>query len=100
VWHENERSEGRDVGILSWLIVGAFVGLLANRLMAGSFPGGLFGTVVGGTLGAVLGGLVFSLIMGRGVTGFDGIGLLIAVAGAALLVTVLGKAGGVEPRAH
>jgi hypothetical protein len=38
--------------------------------------------------------------MGRGVTGFDGIGLLIAVAGAALLVTVLGKAGGVEPRAH
>ncbi len=86
------------MGILSWIVVGAIVGLLANWLVAGRFPGGIFGTVVGGTLGAVLGGLIFSLVLGRGVTGFDAISLLIAFAGAAVLLTVLRMAGRAEPR--
>ena len=86
------------MAILSWILVGTVVGLLANRLVAGRFPGGIFGPIVGGTLGALLGGLGFSLVLGRGVMGFDVISLLIAFAGAALLLTVLKKAGDAEPR--
>ena len=86
------------MAILSWVIMGALVGLSANWLVASRFPGGIVGTVVGGTLGAVLGGLIFSIVLGRGVTGFDVISLLIAFAGAAVLLTLLRKAGHAEPR--
>lgn len=86
------------MAILSWILMGTVVGLLANRLVADRFPGGTFGPIVGGSLGALLGGLIFSVVLGRGVMGFDVISLLIAFAGAASLLTVLKKAGDAEPR--
>ncbi len=82
------------MGLLSWILMGTMMGLLANWLVPGRFPGGFLGAVVGGTLGAALGGIVFSLIAGRGITGFDFMSLLIAFAGAALLLTVLRAIGG------
>ena len=85
------------MGVLSWILIGALMGLLVNRLIAGRFPGGLLGAIVGGTLGAALGGLLFSAVLGRGVVGFDPASLLIAFAGAAGLLTVLRLAGRAEP---
>jgi uncharacterized membrane protein YeaQ/YmgE (transglycosylase-associated protein family) len=86
------------MGIVSWIVLGTIVGILANWLMPGRFPGGLLGTIVGGMAGAFLGGAIFSLVASRGVAGFDLVSLLIAFFGAALLLTIIRKAGYAEPR--
>ena len=88
------------MGIISWIVLGAIVGFLVNWLVPGRFPGGLIGTIVGGMAGAFLGGALFSLVAARGVTGFDVVSLLVAFAGAALLLTVVRKAGYAQPRTH
>lgn len=82
------------MGIIGWIVLGTLIGLLANWLVPGRFPGGFFGVIVGGTLGAVLGGLLFSVVADRGVTGFDLASLVIAFVGAAFLLTLLRLAGG------
>lgn len=88
------------MGIISWVVLGTIIGLLVNWLVPGRFPGGLIGTIVAGMAGAFLGGALFSLIADRGVTGFDAVSLLVAFAGAALLLTVVRKAGYAQPRTH
>lgn len=88
------------MGIISWVVLGTIIGLLVNWLVPGRFPGGLIGTIVGGMAGAFLGGALFSLVADRGVTGFDAVSLLVAFAGAALLLTVVRKAGYAQPRTH
>lgn len=86
------------MGIISWIVLGTIMGFLANWLVAGKFPGGVLGTVAGGMAGAFLGGALFSLIASRGVAGFDLLSLLIAFVGAALLLTIVRKAGYAQPR--
>jgi len=55
---------------------------------------------VGGIAGAFLGGALFSLIADRGVTGLDPVSLLLAFVGAALLLTIVRKAGYAQPRTY
>ena len=69
-------------------------------MMAGSCAHEGVGTIVGGTAGAFLGGAVFSLAADRGVAGFDALSLLIAFFGAALLLTLVRKAGHAGPSAY
>ena len=88
------------MGIPSWIVLGAIMGFLVNWLVPGKFPGGVLGTVAGGIAGAFLGGAVFSLIASRGVSGFDVVSLLIAFIGAALLLTIVRKAGDGQPHTH
>jgi uncharacterized membrane protein YeaQ/YmgE (transglycosylase-associated protein family) len=85
------------MGIVSWIVLGGIMGVLANRLMPGRFPGGVLGTVAGGMAGAFLGGAIFSLLADRGVDGFDVVSLLIAFAGAAMILTIVHKTGYAEP---
>jgi uncharacterized membrane protein YeaQ/YmgE (transglycosylase-associated protein family) len=96
--NESTDPKGADMSIITWIVLGAIVGLLAHWLTPGRFPGGVPGTVIGGIAGAFLGGATFSLIANRGVSGFDGLSLLIAFAGAAVLLAILRKAGWTEPR--
>jgi uncharacterized membrane protein YeaQ/YmgE (transglycosylase-associated protein family) len=95
-----ERSKEDAMSIITWIIIGAVMGLLANWLVPGRFPGGFLGTVTGGVAGAFFGGAVFSLLVGRGVSGFDPISLVIAFVGAALLLTLLRAVGFAAPRAR
>jgi uncharacterized membrane protein YeaQ/YmgE (transglycosylase-associated protein family) len=88
------------MGIISWIVLGTIMGFLANWLVPGKFPGAVLGTMVGGIAGAFLGGAIFSLVANRGVAGFDLGSLLIAFVGAALLLTVLRKAGYARPHAR
>jgi uncharacterized membrane protein YeaQ/YmgE (transglycosylase-associated protein family) len=95
------QSIGKDhMGIISWIVLGAILGFLANWRVPGKFPGGVLGTVAAGMAGAFLGGAVFSLIASRGVAGFDVVSLLIAFIGAALLLTIVRKAGYAQPRTY
>jgi uncharacterized membrane protein YeaQ/YmgE (transglycosylase-associated protein family) len=80
------------VAIVSWILLGTVVGLMAHRLLPGSFPGGVLGTVAAATAGAFLGGAGFTLVASREVSGFDGVSLLVAFLCAALLLTVARKA--------
>ena len=76
------------MGLLSWLILGLVVGVIAKFLMPGKDPGGFVITIILGIAGAFVGGFIGSRIGFGTVSGFDARSLLIAVGGAILLLVV------------
>ena len=74
------------MGILSWVVLGLIAGLLAKLIMPGKDPGGIFITIAIGIAGAFVGGFVSSLLGFGSVTGFDFRSIVVAVAGAILLL--------------
>ncbi len=81
------------MGMVSWILLGAVVGVVADRLAPAGFPGGTWGTIVGGVLGAALGGLSLAVAAGRGLAAFDPVSLVTAFGGAALLLVLVRAAG-------
>ena len=77
------------MNILVWIIFGAIAGWLAGLIM-GDERRGWLGNILVGVLGAGLGGFVASLLGLGGVDGFNLYSLLIAVAGACLLLWIYG----------
>jgi len=53
------------MGILSWILLGLVVGLLAKWIMPGPDPGGLVITILLGIAGAFVGGFIGSLTLIR-----------------------------------
>lgn len=76
------------MGILSWIILGLIVGVVAKFIMPGKDPGGIFITLLIGVAGAFVGGFIGSAIGFGSVTGFDIRSLLIAVGGSILLLII------------
>jgi uncharacterized membrane protein YeaQ/YmgE (transglycosylase-associated protein family) len=74
------------MGILSWIVLGLLVGVLAKWVMPGDDPGGLIMTIVLGVAGAFVGGWISTQLGLGSVTGFNIGSLVIAVAGAVLLL--------------
>jgi uncharacterized membrane protein YeaQ/YmgE (transglycosylase-associated protein family) len=74
------------MGILSWIVLGLVVGLLAKWIMPGDDPGGVIMTIVLGVAGALVGGWIATQVGLGSVTGFNLGSLAIAVAGALLLL--------------
>ena len=74
------------MGVISWVLMGLIVGVLAKWIMPGEDPGGIFITILIGIAGAFLGGFIGSVIGLGSVTGFDLISLALAVGGALLLL--------------
>lgn len=74
------------MGILSWILMGLIVGLLAKLFMPGRDPGGFIITVLLGIAGAMLGGFIGSVLGWGTVTGFNFRSLLLAIGGAVLLL--------------
>ena len=74
------------IAVLSWLVFGLIVGILAKLLMPGDDPGGFIVTVLLGIAGAVVGGF-----LGR-VLGFYGpgqvAGYLMSIVGAIILLAL------------
>jgi uncharacterized membrane protein YeaQ/YmgE (transglycosylase-associated protein family) len=72
------------MGILSWILFGLVVGIIAKLLMPGRDPGGFIVTILLGIAGALLGGFI-----GRAM-GFygpnQGAGWLISILGAIVLL--------------
>jgi uncharacterized membrane protein YeaQ/YmgE (transglycosylase-associated protein family) len=74
------------MGILSWIVLGLVVGILAKWIMPGPDSSGLVMTILLGVAGAFVGGWIGTQLgIGR-VTGFDLGSLAIALGGALLLL--------------
>ena len=76
------------MGILSWIVLGLIVGLIAKFIMPGKDPGGFFITILLGIAGAFTGGFIGSFLGLGSVSGFDIRSLAIAVGGSILLLII------------
>jgi uncharacterized membrane protein YeaQ/YmgE (transglycosylase-associated protein family) len=70
------------MGILSWIVLGLIVGVLAKWIMPGPDPGGTILTIVLGIAGAFVGGFIGSFLGLGSVTGFNLGSLALATVGA------------------
>ncbi len=82
------------MGILTWIIFGLIVGVVASFIMPSRNFGGIIGDIVVGIIGAFAGGWIYGLFGHAGVTGFNLPSMLCAVIGAVVLLWVLRAIGG------
>ena len=74
------------MGILSWIIMGLMVGVVAKFIMPGKDPGGLIVTILIGIAGAFVGGYIGSFLGLGSFTGFNLGSFLLAIGGAIILL--------------
>lgn len=74
------------MGILSWLLLGAVAGSLANYMDPHPSRGGILGSIVLGIVGAIVGGWIGGTLLGLDVTGFNITSILVALGGSLLLL--------------
>jgi uncharacterized membrane protein YeaQ/YmgE (transglycosylase-associated protein family) len=87
------------VNILGWIVVGLIAGLLARWIVKDSRSGCIY-TMVVGVLGALIGGALMSLVDEQGIDDFSFRSILVAAAGAVLLLLVLQAIAGRGPRTN
>ena len=78
------------MGILSWIVVGLIAGWLAGLVMRGGGYG-LIGDIIVGVVGGLLGGWIATSLLhiGADVNGINLESILVAFAGAVLLILVI-----------
>jgi uncharacterized membrane protein YeaQ/YmgE (transglycosylase-associated protein family) len=75
------------MGILSWIVLGAIAGFLANMVIGGRE--GVVGTIILGIVGALVGGYLASTIFHKGdVSGVNIESIVISVLGAIVVLFV------------
>jgi uncharacterized membrane protein YeaQ/YmgE (transglycosylase-associated protein family) len=74
------------MGILSWILFGLVVGIIAKLLMPGRDPGGFIITILLGIAGALLGGFVGRAMGFYGAN--EGAGWLMSILGAVILLAL------------
>ena len=79
------------MGIISWIVIGAFAGLVARRIVPGSDPSRSIITIILGMAGASLGGFTMGVLGGSGTTSFDVWTMLVATLGAIMLLYLYGQ---------
>ncbi|PYR88242.1 MAG: GlsB/YeaQ/YmgE family stress response membrane protein [Acidobacteria bacterium] len=72
------------MGILSWIVFGLVVGIIAKLLMPGRDPGGFIVTILLGIAGALLGGFIGRAMGFYGPS--QGAGWLMSIVGAIVLL--------------
>ena len=72
--------------ILYWIIFGLIAGVIAGFIAPSSQ--GILGSIVLGIVGAIVGGYLGQKFFGVGVTGFNVMSFVVAVAGALLVIFV------------
>ncbi len=76
------------MGILSWIVMGLLVGIVAKWIMPGKDPGGIILTILLGIAGAFVGGYVGTLIGFGSFTGWNLKSFLLAVGGSLILLMI------------
>jgi uncharacterized membrane protein YeaQ/YmgE (transglycosylase-associated protein family) len=76
------------MNIISWILFGLIVGIIANAIEPSPSGGGILGAMLLGIVGALVGGFLANLIFGIGITGFNLTSFLVAVAGSLILLFI------------
>ncbi|KGO34769.1 MAG: GlsB/YeaQ/YmgE family stress response membrane protein [Desulfoprunum sp.] len=79
------------MGILSWIVMGLLVGIVAKFIMPGGDSGGIIITILLGIGGAFVGGYVASFLGIGSFTGFN-LGSFLIATGGAILILILYRA--------
>jgi len=79
------------VGLLSWIVLGLVAGMLAEWA-TGRKAGGCLTKIAVGVLGALLGGAIAQAAGEKGITEFSAWSLLLAFAGASVLLLLVSAA--------
>lgn len=74
------------MNMLSWVLFGLIVGIVANAIDPGQNEGGIFGAILLGIAGALVGGFMANLLFGVNVSGFDLTSFIVAVAGSLVVL--------------
>jgi uncharacterized membrane protein YeaQ/YmgE (transglycosylase-associated protein family) len=77
------------LGIIGWIIIGAVAGWIASLITGNSKKMGAGKNIIVGIVGGFVGGIVMNLLGGYGVTGFNLWSLLVATAGAVILLLIV-----------
>jgi uncharacterized membrane protein YeaQ/YmgE (transglycosylase-associated protein family) len=79
------------MGILSWIVMGLLVGIVAKFIMPGGDSGGIIITILLGIGGAFVGGYVASFLGIGSFTGFN-LGSFLIATGGAIPILILYRA--------
>jgi uncharacterized membrane protein YeaQ/YmgE (transglycosylase-associated protein family) len=77
------------MGIIGWIVIGALAGWIASKLTGNDAEMGAGMNILVGIVGGFLGGLLMNLFGGLGITGFNLWSLLVATAGAVILLAIV-----------
>jgi uncharacterized membrane protein YeaQ/YmgE (transglycosylase-associated protein family) len=86
--NHNNPNTTKTMGIITWILLGLVAGALAKFIMPGKDPGGILVTILIGIVGGVIGGFLGSFIGLGKIESFDLGGIIIATAGAILLLVI------------
>jgi uncharacterized membrane protein YeaQ/YmgE (transglycosylase-associated protein family) len=86
------------MGIIAWLILGLIAGFVASKVVHHTGQGVVIDMVLG-IVGALVGGFVFRAVGGEGVTGFNIWSLVVATAGAIVVLLIWSAITSRRPRA-
>lgn len=75
------------MSILAWIILGLIAGFIASKLVNRHGEGVVLDIVLG-VVGAVVGGWLMAAFGGTGVTGFNLYSILVAIAGAVVVLAI------------
>jgi len=77
------------MGVIAWLVLGAFSGWIANRLM--NLRTGLIDNIITGIIGSFIGGFVFNFFGAETITGFNLHSIFVSVVGACILLWIINQ---------
>ncbi len=75
------------MSIIAWIVLGLVAGFIASKIVNRHGEGFLMDIVIG-IVGAVVGGWIMAALGGEGVNGFNLYSMLVAIAGAIVLLVV------------
>ena len=75
------------MSVLAWIVLGLIAGFIASNILNRSGQGLLLDIVLG-IVGAMVGGFLFSAIGATGITGFNLWSILVAIAGAVVVLWI------------
>lgn len=76
------------MGIIGWIIIGALAGWIASMLTGNNNRMGAGMNILVGVIGGFIGGMMMNLLGGYGMTGFNLWSLVVATAGAVVLLLI------------
>lgn len=86
------------MNIIIWIVFGALAGWIASMIMNKNKQMGAIANIVVGIIGAFIGGYIMDFFGADGITGFNLQSLIVAVAGAVVLLYAIGLISGGRKR--